>query len=434
MARIKRTLTSIRNITIQEQEAIKELLASNAKFKSATEEIRKIFATHFCFDQDEIELFINNICEKSNEQLLATLQEVYEAFVKNDIEGYNREERRDYARGVVDNTIAVFTKENNNVKEEFIDVLREAKSLGVDPFKFAIKTNIQGASLEKFQTSLEALMLEKYYSKKGQPKELFTQAEAKEVIEQCASLAYNLNAQSVQEILNVLNELLYDKKTNTFVYDPLEIVKAAPSILLAKSKEIEDAIDMLKLCNSNESSNDINVQLLMRIKASPSLLLINSNIVSDVNISLAEEIEKLISKKTYAERSKSEKTPHNYAVAISDEFTLDINHLTQIEKVNVKNLSPISEILERYLGIDNAVTCMQNMSVISSDPSMLEFMLASLVIEEEGNKLPLRDYFVRNPYPFLAKAQQEQTRTESENENAITIERTKKKEDRKSVV
>jgi len=424
MARVKRTLTSIKNLTEEEKNAVKDLLFTNEKFKKAAEEIRKIFSTHFCFDEEEIELYIENICEKTDEKLVATLQDIYEAFVKNDISGLNREERRDYARGVVDNTIEIFAKENNAVKDEFIDVLREAKALKIDPFKLAIKTNIQGANLAKFQTSLEALMLEKYYAPKGQPRELFSQEETKDILEKCASVAYNLNSQSIQEILNVLNDILYDKKTNSFVYEPREIIKSVPSILLAKPKDIEDAIDMLKLCNGYEMDS----KLLMRIKASPSLLLVKSNNVTTVNKYLTEEIEKLITKKPYAERTKTEKNPHSFAVALSDKFTLDINHLTQIEKVNVENLSIISEVLEHYLGIDNTVTCMQNMSVISSDPSMLEFMLATLVKEERTSKLPLRDYFVRNPYPFLAKAQQEQRGTETPNDNEHSFERSKKKE------
>ncbi len=425
MARVKRTLTAIKNMTEEERGAVKELIASDEKFKKATEEIKKIFASHFCFDEDEIELFISNICEGMDEQLVSTLQDVYEEFVKNDITGFDREERRELARGLVDNTLIVFAKENNALKEEFISVLREAKALKVDPFKLAIKTNIQSANLEKFQSSLEALMVEKYYGPKGEYRELFTEGETRAALERCASIAYDVNAETLQQIMNVLNDLMFDKQTNSFVYDPRSLIKDVPSLLLAKPKDIENAIEMLKLCNDYKMDK----ALLKRIKASPSLLLVHPNIISNVNKVLTEEIEKLVNKKPYAERTKAEKNPHSFAVELSDKFTLDINHLTQIEKMKPENFGNISAILEHYLGIDNAVTCMQNMNVLSSDPSMLEFMLATLVREETNSNLPLRDYFVLNPYPFLAKAQQEQNiGGNGGEEDGITIERTKKKE------
>ncbi len=401
MPKITKTLNNLDMPTEEELQIIDEYVNSKPEVKKMVDSLKDIMSQHFCFGTEEIKVYIYNICKDLEDKTVQDFNALYTAFAENDIKTFDSDERKGIARGIINDSIALYKSENAKISEEFIEVLEEARSRNIDPFKLAIKTNMKTASVEKFSNTIYALAEKKYVDSNAKTEEsLLKGAELNEVLEQCASLAFKATEDAVSQILSLLNGLFWNEEKQGYTYDVREIIRSAPSILLSKPEDIAETIGMLELFYAEDGKE----ALLARIKRSPSLLTINFTKVSKFGKVYASAIEKIVAQKK--EKTSTQKNTAVYAQEISDKFIMNIDHLTQIEKLKLEHIEEISEILTKYLGEDNAVTCMQNMTVLYSNPAFLECMLASIV-QEEGltGSTELRQYFVKNPYSALTKVE-----------------------------
>lgn len=398
MPRNRKSIKSIQMLSEEEKHAIDAYLASNPDLKKKMESLKGVFRKHFCFGEEEIKLYIYNICKTQERETISALNDLYEQFAANDVAEFNHDSRCTQARGIIDDTIDLFLNDIKGIGADFVDILREAKRQNIDPFKLAIKTNMRTATIDKFTSSLEALSQHKYYDiNTGKEDELLSKAEVKEVIEQCASLACNASSEAIQEILNLLNGLFYDKTQKAYIYDVHEIIKSAPSILLTPPETIDMAISLIQEFKGLDKA-----EMLYRIKVSPTIVTVNFEKVFKCNDAMVETIDAIVKSKGRKDLTPEQKKS-GYAHTIADKFTFDINHLTQIEKLKLENFKQTGEILTKYLGSDNAITCLQNMTVLNAPPEFLEYMLASLVQEEKASGINLRSLFVESPYRALTK-------------------------------
>lgn len=402
MPKIKRRLDNIVLPNEDELAIIEEFIKSKPEVKAIVNSLQQTFNKHFCFEDAEIRVYIYNICKDLEAKTVKDFNALFTSFAVNDVDDFDRANRQEIARGIIDNAIGLYKEENKNIEESFIEVLKEAKRQNIDPFKLAIKTNMQLATRESFLEAVTTLTKAKYHDTNLNIEQtLIEDDELKRILEKCPSVACKATESATAEILSLLNGLFWDKEKKGYAYDVRHIIKSTPSLLLQNPSDIAKTIEMLELFFADEGRD----KLLARIKKSPSILMVDFNKVSKFNVILTRSIENiLISKK---DKTSEEKEPLKYAQRISDEFVLDLDHLTQIDKLKLEYVDDNAKILTKYLGEDNAIICLKNMTVLGSDPKFLECMLACIVQEDQlAHSTSLRQAFVSNPYAALTKVKE----------------------------
>lgn len=403
-------------------QAILRNIQKNDVLKNSVSKLQHIFRKHFFFSENEINLYICNICRESDVKAVSELERFFTEFVENDNLNtklklgndnfstgedlqFLKAKRHNMAKSMVHDTLDLYFAESNMLSQEFSDVLKEAKRLNIDPYRFAIKSNLKNATAERFENCLSALIEHKYTDKNtNEQHELFRSEELKDIFDQCASIACRINKENIENLLDVLNDFFYDAEIKAYVYDVRDIIKSVPSILLTSPAKMETTIEMLELSLSCENAScKTKKDLLDRIKASPSILTVDFEKVMDFEHNLSKNIEKLILAKPFTQRTKEEKNTTSYAEKIAETFAFDINHLTQIGKMKTKDFEKTASVLQKFLGEDNAITCLQNMTILTTPPEFLEYYLAVMTKEEELSKVNLRQYFVESPYSALTK-------------------------------
>lgn len=414
---------NILDVNESSAQSILKNIEKNEELKKSVTKLQRIFRKHFFFSDQEIDFFICNICRESDIKVTSELERFFTEFVENEnlntlhkLEnnsstgkdlGFLKAKRHDMAKNMVNDTLELYFAESNLLSHEFSDVLREAKRLNIDPYRFAIKSNLKNATAERFENCLTALIKHKYTDKNTKEQQaLFSSDELKGIFDQCASIACRINKENIENLLNVLNDFFYDADIKAYVYDVREIIKNVPSILLTSPAKMETTIEMLELSLSCENAScKTKKELLDRIKASPSILTVDFEKVMDFEQNLSKNIEKLILAKPFTQRTKEEKNTTSYAEKIAETFAFDVNHLTQIGKMKTKDFEKTASVLQKFLGEDNAITCLQNMTILTTHPEFLEYYLAVMTKEEELSKVNLRQRFVESPYSALTKVE-----------------------------
>ncbi len=424
MPRIKRTINGIKMLSEDEIAIIDEFINSSEGVKKAADELKHIFQKHFCFKEEEIKLYIYNICEQLENDVVYKIRDLCKAFEENDIKDFDKEKRNPLARSVFDDIISLFKDKVRHISESFEDVLDMARTLHIDPFKLAIKTNLEKLTEENFEQTINSLTKEKYLdSHTEEYSHLFTNEEFKDALEHCATLANQATSERVAKIFNLLNNLFWDENAKAYLYDVRDIIKSAPSILSCPPATIENTIEMLK--TFYEDSVGGRAKLLQRIKLSPTILTVDFNRITSFNSIFAKTIESIIASKKNP--TAIQKNAKKYSQSLADELVFDINRLTQIDKLKTETMPEKAEILTKYLGVDNAITCLQNTSILQASPQYLELALASIIQEEMDSKINLRQTFVENPSRILN--QYENTYRDNGGANGeAEIERAKKKQ------
>ena len=129
------------------------------------ENLIAIFRDQFSFDYDEIKQTINQILQNNDERLIDTLTGIMREFVGGHNSNLTKKERSILGKQIIKNCLDIYNSENTLINQEFAKVLNMAKAQSIDIYRFAIKTNIRSASVEKFSRSLFALCQKQYYDK-----------------------------------------------------------------------------------------------------------------------------------------------------------------------------------------------------------------------------------------------------------------------------
>lgn len=404
-------------ISLAEKEEIKKFIKSNPHIKERVDKIQKILKDKFYLSETEMENYILKICEDESEKDVFFFQDIFEEFEKNDVENFNAEERKKQAENIIFDVYDLYKSQTRKVGEDFVDCMREAKRLGIDPFRFAIKTNIEKANCDKFQETLNALTAKydaRYFKKKPSEKEeqLFSHDETKAILDQCMTLAMQLNSELVELVLITLNDLTYDKKNGMFYADVREFIRKAPSILLANPENMYATISNLQTYYKKMGKTQ--EDLVQRVLQSPSVLCADSkDIDSTINL-LAKNYQSLISQLPEKVRRGKD------ARVMAEAFAYDVTNLSQIKSLKTESLGKMQDILVKYLGAENALTCFQNMEILNKAPAIVEYALA--LISTSPNSKELREKFIKSPNTFLEE-KKDFTQSSSDNEGGEGTER-----------
>ena len=404
-------------ISLAEKEEIKKFIKSNPHIKERVDKIQKILKDKFYLSETEMENYILKICEDESEKDVFFFQDIFEEFEKNDVENFNAEERKKQAENIIFDVYDLYKSQTRKVGEDFVDCMREAKRIGIDPFRFAIKTNIEKANCDKFQETLNALTAKydaRYFKKKPSEKEeqLFSHDETKAILDQCMTLAMQLNSELVELVLITLNDLTYDKKNGMFYADVREFIRKAPSILLANPENMYATISNLQTYYKKMGKTQ--EDLVQRVLQSPSVLCADSkDIDSTINL-LAKNYQSLISQLPEKVRRGKD------ARVMAEAFAYDVTNLSQIKSLKTESLGKMQDILVKYLGAENALTCFQNMEILNKAPAIVEYALA--VISTSPNSKELREKFIKSPNTFLEE-KKDFTQSSSDNEGGEGTER-----------
>ena len=404
-------------ISLAEKEEIKKFIKSNPHIKERVDKIQKILKDKFYLSETEMENYILKICEDESEKDVFFFQDIFEEFEKNDVENFNAEERKKQAENIIFDVYDLYKSQTRKVGEDFVDCMREAKRIGIDPFRFAIKTNIEKANCDKFQETLNALTAKydaRYFKKKPSEKEeqLFSHDETKAILDQCMTLAMQLNSELVELVLITLNDLTYDKKNGIFYADVREFIRKAPSILLANPENMYATISNLQTYYKKMGKTQ--EDLVQRVLQSPSVLCADSkDIDSTINL-LAKNYQSLISQLPEKVRRGKD------ARVMAEAFAYDVTNLSQIKSLKTESLGKMQDILVKYLGAENALTCFQNMEILNKAPAIVEYALA--VISTSPNSKELREKFIKSPNTFLEE-KKDFTQSSSDNEGGEGTER-----------
>ena len=404
-------------ISLAEKEEIKKFIKSNPHIKERVDKIQKVLKEKFYLSEIEMENYILKICEDESEKDVFFFQDIFEEFEKNDVENFNAEERKKQAENIIFDVYDLYKSQTRKVGEDFVDCMREAKRIGIDPFRFAIKTNIEKANCDKFQETLNALTAKydaRYFKKKPSEKEeqLFSHDETKAILDQCMTLAMQLNSELVELVLITLNDLTYDKKNGMFYADVREFIRKAPSILLANPENMYATISNLQTYYKKMGKTQ--EDLVQRVLQSPSVLCADSkDIDSTINL-LAKNYQSLISQLPEKVRRGKD------ARVMAEAFAYDVTNLSQIKSLKTESLGKMQDILVKYLGAENALTCFQNMEILNKAPAIVEYALA--VISTSPNSKELREKFIKSPNTFLEE-KKDFTQSSSDNEGGEGTER-----------
>lgn len=383
------------------------------------EKIANIFKDNFCFEEGDVKLCIGNIYERTDPEFISGLYKLFFSFVaKEDLSKVDKASRRALALQIVNSTLEIYDDTNQSNYTDFIEVIDEAKAKRINPYRLAIKSNIMTANVAAFEETLDALTGSYVDKHTGKLAQLFSEDETRSLIHKCASIAFKATKEKVQAVLDILGDLFYDRASGKYYVEPKMLIKKVPSLLAVSPRDMADTIDFLqdkKLFQMDRAT------LLKRIAESPSILCIDGTKMYGIQDELQKSFLNLL--------AAGNKFPSGAIVTksqrLANNIVSDINNLTQLNRVDNEKIGAIASTLNKYLGSENAVACMHNMNVLSSNPDYLEFVLATLVRSEkdDGNK-GLREAFVSSPFSFLNlnESTKKQIKTEKERE----IERSQK--------
>ena len=350
------------------------------------ENLIAIFRDQFSFDYDEIKQTINQILQNNDERLIDTLAGIMREFVGGHNSNLTKKERSILGKQIIKNCLDIYNSENTLINQEFAKVLNMAKAQSIDIYRFAIKTNIRSASVEKFSRSLFALCQKQYYDKfTGSYSTLFSQEEVAQVINDCAYIACKLNEENIQKVLSLLSELTFDKENNRYFVNPKEIIKKNKSLLLANPKRIEENIKFLQNLGQSQGLNKM--QILNEIILSPSILTINHDKLAEF-----EQVYKAGLLKILPNNQESE----IYAQSVAHETAYSFSKLNTIQNIKLENIEKNITTLKRFLGEENAIGFSKNLTFLSRSPKFVEYLMLRASQEENNGIKDFRKYIVEH--------------------------------------
>lgn len=378
-------------------EKTKNLIDSNKEFEDKIASFSTIL-TYYSFSEKDVANVIDRICQngkiKLADQLIELLKENY---LDGEIFSANKDRVKSLKRILLE-TIELYEEDSKNVSSQIKEVLALAKQLNLSPYRIALKTNIRMATVDNFQNTLEALTKEKYNLNKNEESALFSQEEYKQIMQQCASIACRVSADNLKEIIDLLKKLSYDKGLDCYHFDVKSLLKETPSLLAVSVDKMANTIALLEIvCDENKIAK---AELLDKISKNPSILMISSEKFNE-NLDICQKIYFNLSKKMDKNLvlGKFLKSPNNRKL---EKSFYNLDNLEAITNSKSETLLLKAELLEKFVGAQNAMNCLLDKAILSSDLTKLGFVLAYIANADNKNKNNhLKTTFVANPSKFL---------------------------------
>lgn len=379
-------------------EEFDKLLQDNEMIRLATGELEEIFRNNFCLTEREIGDTIREIVSNFDEYLVLKLTDIFQKFVDNDIENFDKAKRNKFAKRTIKYCLELYHDNSEFIIENFLDVIKQSRALNIDPFKIAIKGNLKNATVKTFNDSLVALFESKYEDLlTGEKTQLLELREVKEVIEQCTSLVAGINEKRVQNVLDVLSAFVYDSQRDSYIVSPRELIKKSYVLLKEPSKNLERNIqNLLDTFVPNRMSK---TELVMRIYQSPSILLCSPKKIKEFENILAENILGIIADTSYTDKKLNAREKLEYALKEAEEYCCNLDNYNTINSINksgFKNIEKIRDILVKNLGANNALKCINKPLVLECEPNLLDCFLSKLAMDESKTGGDYRLFFIEN--------------------------------------
>ena len=345
-----------------------------------------IFRDHFQFNDSEIEGFINQILHYNDQNLIEALAGIMREFISGHNSKLNKKERSILAKEIIENCLDIYSNENVLINQQFVRVLQMAKTQSIDIYRFAIKTNIRSANIEKFSKSLYALCKKRYFDKNTNSFDtLFKQEEVASVINDCAYIACKLNENNIQNVLSLLSDLTFDKETNKYIVNPKALIKKNKSLLLVNPKRLEENIKFIKALGQSQGLNKN--QILNEIILSPSILTINHNKLAEFELVYKAGLLKILPNNAESDR---------YAQKIAHETAYSFSKLNTIQNIKLDNIEKNITTLERFIGKENTIGFSKNLSFLAKNPKFVEYLMLRASQEENKGIENFRKYIVEH--------------------------------------
>lgn len=340
------------------------------------EEIESIFRTKFCFSDKSIQKYIDRIFKKTDEEMLDYLYSVFAKFAAygdESLTGMQRLARETFATTVVKKTIELYDDNKKKIRDEFFLAIEEAKSIGIDIFRMSNKTTFQKLTLKNFRKSLNALVEDEYLDKNTNKKfKIFEQVQdAKQMFEECSSLAFKFQQKSIQSVLDLLSDFTYDKEKNCFYgdVDYLKMIKKCKGILTTSVERLQNTMAFLDLYFLSGKDEAEKIDIFKKIELNPSILVI-----------APDKIEQLAS--ALQAQGVSEERVNN--------FCFNIDHLAEangVSKENIQNLARTKQVLKQYLNDESVLDALTNANFITKRPVVLDVIFKRAISEGLFDKL-----------------------------------------------
>lgn len=378
-------------------EKTKNLIDSNKEFEDKIASFSTIL-TYFSFSEKDVANVIDRICQNGKIKLTAELIELLnDNYLDGKIFSANSKKVKSLKRILLD-TIELYEEDSKNVSTQIKEVLSLAKKQNLSPYRIAIKTNIRMATVENFKKTLYALTEEKYNLNNNTVDTLFSKEEYNEIMQQCASIACRVSADNLKEIINLLKKLSYDSENGCYHFDVKSLLKETPSLLAVSADKMENTIALLDLiCEVN---NITKAELLDKVAKNPSILMISSEkfnenleICQNIFIELSKKLDKNMTTGKFMKSLNHDKLQKRF---------YNFDNLEAITDSKTEILILKAELLEKFAGAQNAMNCMLDKAILSTDLTKLRFALAFIANTDNKNKNNnLKSAFVANPSKFL---------------------------------
>ncbi len=359
-------------------------------------EITKILKKNFWLTEKELKKVIDNIYATGNEELALGLIDIYKRFAGYDIPGMEKERRQKLAKRAILSTYDCFVEATDATKERFFALLDEARALGVTPYSIALKSNFTQSSPLKFKQAV-ADLTQTEYQINGKTSTLFKAEEIDSLFEDCATLAYGISSQKLQDVLDVLSEFSWDRQTKSYIAEPVSMIRRCKGLVKANPLKLLDNIEYLysRFTPSPFSRAD----LVARVAISPSILLCNPENIKNFEKNLTAHLNDLV--KTY-KLKVSASYVNNMVSKLSD-----IDKFTQIDKIDSQKIAALKIVLVDNLGAENALECLTDFNILYSDPRVLNCLFATLSCEDlatikNGKKINKLEFLLKNTGSTLA--------------------------------
>lgn len=373
-----------------------KFIEKNVNVKAKISELSSILSK-LSFTDSDIASVVDKICSQGKVKVFYEIVDVLnDLYFKDKIFEPNH---KNAVKRIILDTIDLYEDDAEFISREIKNVLILAKKKGISPYKIAIKTNIRISTVEKFEQTLEALTKEKYNLTSTEKTELFSEEETKIILEQCASIACRVNAENLKNIIDLLRTLSFDKETKTYIFSVKEILTQVPSLMGAGAKRIESSITLLNMV-CDVQGKDSKKEIMLNIKENPSILLINGDKINDIG-NICEKVLFFLTNKLDKSLNNS-KFMKSFNYMKLQKFIYNLDNLNSLNRTDEKTLVTKAEILEKFLGTQNAINCFLNNHIFLCDIHNLKFVLSYLAKVDKKNKNnDLKKAFVENPSKFL---------------------------------
>ena len=408
-------------------------------------EFSAFFEKYFCFSESEIKELIERVLSENDNNLVIGLLDLFEAFINQDIENFDPDERNLVAKRAINHAIDLYTTQKNKNFDEIIKILNHAKQFGTDPFKLIKKTVLKNATFDSYSNCIEALKNHVYTDKilNTEFSLIDENQNINEFLEDCSSIICKLSAENVQNVLDVLGEFFYDESIKKYIINPKDAVKQVKTLLITNPTKLEENINFYLSTFSNVVPEN---KIKYAIANCPSSLTFSQTTIREFMQQFKLSIDSLITLTHKNPKFSSQKISSNdltrlfnCEIPLNDEdiknnsknyqafldtvtkrFCIEnLSNIGNLGKNKISSIYDLKDIFIEPFGIKNALFCIQDFNFLNADKELLDYMFSLIMESEKAGHKNLREFILRHPSKSVKLAGELKSVTGDEHIKAI---------------